>query len=109
MSAWFLFNTMGFYPVAPSSNYYVIGTPCAKKVSMKLNNGKTFTTIAKNYSKGNMYIQSVTLNGKKWDKTYIPYQDVANGGELVFVMGSKPNKNWGTGKDSVPLSISKAK
>ncbi len=109
MSAWFLFNTMGFYPVAPSSNYYVIGTPCAKQVTMKLGNGKTFTTMAKNYSKDNMYIQSVTLNGKKWDKTYIPYKDVANGGELVFVMGSKPNKNWGTGKDSVPPSISKDK
>ena len=108
MSAWFLFNTMGFYPVTPGSNYYVIGTPCASKVTMKLGNGKTFVTIAKNYSKENMYIQSVTLNGKAWDRTYIPYKDVANGGELVFVMGNKPNKKWGTGKDSVPPSISKS-
>ncbi len=107
MSAWYLFNTMGFYPVTPGSNYYVIGTPCAEKVTMKLGNGKTFITVAKNFSKENMYIQSVTLNGKNWDKTYIPYSAVANGGELVFVMGSKPNKNWGTAKDSAPPSISK--
>ena len=107
MSAWYLFNTMGFYPVAPASNYYAIGTSCAKKVTMKLSNGKTFVTRAENYSSENMYIQSVTLNGKKWNKTYIPYEEVANGGELVFVMGNKPNKNWGTAKDSVPPSVSK--
>ena len=107
MSAWFLFNTMGFYPVAPSSNYYAIGTPCAEKTVMKLGNGKTFTTVAKNFSRENMYIQSVTLNGKPWDKTYIPYKDVESGGELVFVMGKTPNKNWGTAADSVPPSISK--
>lgn len=106
MSAWFLFNTMGFYPVAPGSNYYVIGTPCAKKVTMKLGNGKTFTTIAKNYSKENIYIQSVTLNGKKWNKTFIPNDAVAGGGELVFVLGDKPNKSWGTAEDSIPPSIS---
>ncbi len=107
MSAWFLFNTMGIYPFCPSNNFYVIGTPCAKKVTMKLGNGKTFTTEAINYSKENVYIQSVTLNGKEWNKTYIPYDAVANGGKLVFVMGDKPNKNWGTGKNSVPPSISK--
>ncbi len=108
MSAWYLFNTMGFYPVAPSSNYYVIGTPCAEKVVMKLGSGKTFTTIAKNYSKENIYIQSVTLNGKDWNKTYIPYNDVEKGGELIFILGKSPNKNWGTGAQSLPPSVSKA-
>ncbi len=107
MSAWYLFNAMGFYPVAPSSNYYVIGSPAAKKVTMKLGNGKTFVTEAKNFSKKNVYIQSVTLNGKKWNNTYIPYEEIANGGTLVFEMGSKPNKNWGTVPDSVPPSVSK--
>lgn len=108
MSAWYLFNTMGFYPVAPSSNYYAIGTPCAEKVEMKLGNGKTFTTIAENYSNENMYIQSVKLNGKEWNKTYISFDDISNGGELIFVLGDKPNKNWGTAADSVPPSISSA-
>jgi len=108
MSAWYLFNTMGLYPFCPSTNYYVIGTPCAKKVTMKLGDGNTFTSEAINYSKDNVYIQSVTLNGKKWDKTYIPYNAVSNGGKIVFVMGRKPNKNWGTAPDSEPPSISKA-
>lgn len=107
MSAWYLFNTMGFYPVAPASNYYVIGTPCAKQVTIKLGSGKTFITRAENYSAENVYIQSVKLNGKNWNKTYIPVEEVRKGGELVFVMGNKPNEKWGTDKDSVPPSISK--
>ena len=86
MSAWYVFNTMGFYPVCPSSNIYVIGTPCAEKVTMKLGNGNTFTMTAKNYSPENKYIQVVKLNGKVWNKTYIPYEEVANGGTLEFVL-----------------------
>jgi predicted alpha-1,2-mannosidase len=109
MSAWYLFNTMGFYPVAPASNIYVIGTPCAEKVTMKLGNGKTFVTKTENYSKENMYIQSVKLNGKEYTKTYLTYDDIAKGGEIVYVLGSKPNKNWGVGKENIPPSVSKAK
>ena len=77
------------------------------KVTMKMGNGKTFVTKAENYSEKNMYIQSVTLNGKKWNKIYIPVEEVMNGGELIFVMGDKPNYNWGTDKDSVPASLVK--
>jgi predicted alpha-1,2-mannosidase len=108
MSAWYIFSTIGFYPVCPSDDYYVIGTPNIKEASIHMGNGKTFTMNAENFSAENKYIQSVTLNGKKWDKTYIPYEEVANGGKLVFVMGGEPNKNWGIGKESVPPSISKA-
>lgn len=107
MSAWYLFNTMGFYPVAPASNYYVIGTPCAEKVVMNIGNGKSFTTIAKNYSKENIYIQSVKLNGKEWNKTYLPVEEIRKGGTIEYVLGSEPNMNWGTDKESVPPSISK--
>lgn len=103
MSAWYLFNTMGFYPVAPSSNIYIIGTPCAKKVTMKLGNGKTFTTRTVNYSPENMYVQSAELNGRKFNRTYLKYEDIALGGELVFTMGSKPNKNWGTSPESLSM------
>ena len=99
MSAWYLFNTMGFYPVAPSSNQYIIGSPCAKKVVMKLGNGKTFTTIAENFSKENIYIQSLTLNGKKWDSYIIPVEEIKSGGELTFVMGNHPNKSWAVSKN----------
>lgn len=107
MSAWYLFNTMGFYPTAPSSDYYVIGTPCAEKVTMRVSDGKTFTTVAKNYSKENVYIQSVKLNGKEWNKTYIPYDKIKAGGTLVFEMGKEPNKIWGTADESLPPSVSK--
>lgn len=107
MSAWYLFNTMGFYPIAPSSNIYTIGTPGAKKVTLKLADGKTFITRAENYSPENMYIQSAFLNGKEWNKTYLTYDQIKEGGELVFVLGDRPNKNWGVGTGSIPPSITK--
>lgn len=93
MSAWYLFNSMGFYPIAPSSNQYIIGTPCAKKVTMNLGNGKTFITIAENFSNENYYIQSMTLNGKHWNSYILPFEVINNGGTLVFVMGDKPIKS----------------
>jgi predicted alpha-1,2-mannosidase len=105
MSAWYLFNTMGFYPTVPAGNYYVIGTPCAKTVTMQLSNGKKFISRSENYSNENIFIQSVTLNGNKWNKTFIPFKEIENGGELIFIMGNKPNINWGIDKDSQPPSI----
>ena len=108
MSAWYVFSTIGFYPVCPGDNYYVIGTPGAEQATIHLGNGKVFRMKAIDFSRENKYIQSVTLNGKSWDKTYIPFEDVANGGELIFKMGSKPNKSWGTAADSVPPSVSNA-
>lgn len=107
MSAWYLFNCMGFYPTCPAGNFYAIGTPCAQKVTLKLTGNKTFVTRAVNYSKDNMYIQSATLNDKAWNKTFIPFEEIKNGGELIFLMGDQPNKKWGTAADSVPPSITK--
>ncbi len=98
MSAWYIFNAMGFYPVAPASNYYAIGTPCAKEVKVKLGNGKTFVTRTVNYSPENCYIQSVKLNGKEWNKAFIPVEEVKKGGEIIFTLGNKPNMNWGIEK-----------
>jgi len=109
MSAWYIFNALGFYPVAPASGYYVIGTPCAEKITVKLKNGKTFKMRTENYSDKNIYIQSVKLNGRIWNKTYIPFQEVHNGGELIFALWKTPNRKWGTAPDSVPPSISKRK
>src|SRR5699024_10124929 len=71
MSAWYIFNSLGFYPVAPASNVYAIGSPSVKKATIHLSNGNTFTVRAKNLSGKNVYIQSATLNGKKWNKAYI--------------------------------------
>lgn len=102
MSAWYLFNSLGFYPVCPSSNYYAVGSPCVSKAVINLSNGSKLTIKANNLSKENIYIQSMTVNGKDWNKTYILYDDIKNGGEIVYSMSSKPNKKWGTAKDSLP-------
>jgi predicted alpha-1,2-mannosidase len=107
MSAWYIFNSMGFYPVCPSSNIYNIGTPGLESVVMTLGNGKKISVFAENYSEMNMYIQAVFLNGKAYNKTYLTYDDIKNGAEIRFVMGSQINKDWGTSDESVPPSLSK--
>lgn len=95
MSAWYIFSSMGFYPVNPASGIYEIGSPILKKASIQLASGKTFTVNTKNASEVNVYIQSVTLNGKPYNKTFITQKDIDNGGTLNFVMGAQPNKRWG--------------
>ncbi|MCK5148424.1 GH92 family glycosyl hydrolase [bacterium] len=105
MSAWYLFNCMGFYPSTPSSNIYVIGTPCAEKVTMRLAGGENFVARAKNYSEDNPYIQKVTLNGKVWNKTYVPYSAIKGGGTIVYEMGPVPNMQWGVGAEATPLRV----
>ena len=96
MSAWYLFNAMGFYPVCPGSNYYAFGSPTLKKAVISLAGNKTFTMIAENLTEQNIYIQKVMLNGKARNSPYFPYDELKNGGELIFTMGPKPNKKWGT-------------
>jgi predicted alpha-1,2-mannosidase len=96
MSAWYIFTAMGFYPVAPASAQYAIGSPCLKQASVRLSNGNTFTMTAENLSAENIYIQSVTVNGKKWTSPFLPVGEVTRGGTLRFVMGPKPNEAWGT-------------
>ena len=95
MSAWYIFTCLGFYPVCPGSDYYVIGAPQLKKAVMNLSNGKKFTMRANNFSAKNLYIQSVQLNGKGLDNPFLPYSELRNGGMLVFTMGPEPSK-WGT-------------
>jgi predicted alpha-1,2-mannosidase len=107
MSAWYIFNCMGFYPTCPSSNIYAIGSPGLEAVEMTLGNGKKISMTTENYSKQNVYIQSMTLNGKEYNKTYITYNDIKNGADIKFVLGSNPNKDWGTSDESVAPSISK--
>ncbi|MFI3262353.1 MAG: GH92 family glycosyl hydrolase [Rikenellaceae bacterium] len=106
-SAWFVFSAMGFYPVTPVDGEYIIGSPLFGEVSFKQENGKVFTILAENNSPENVYIQSVTLNGKPFDLTYLTHKQINEGGELKFVMGDKPNYKWGVGKKSVPTSMTK--
>ena len=104
MSAFYVFSAMGFYPVTAGLPYYVIGSPLFDKVAIDLDNGKTFTVVAKNNSADNKYIQSATLNGKPYNKTYFSHEDIVSGGTLELVMGNRPCKTWGVGADAVPPS-----
>lgn len=105
LSSWYALSAMGFYPVTPGSSNYAIGSPMFGEAKINLANGKAFTIKANNNSEENMYIQSATLNGKKFNRTYIDHSEMMEGGVLEFEMGPKPNKNWGTAKDSVPFSM----
>lgn len=91
MSSWYIFSAMGFYPVNPADGVYALGSPILAKAELDLGNGKVFRMIAKNTSKKNVYIQSLKLNGKPYEKTYITQKDIAAGSTLEFVMGPKPN------------------
>ena len=107
MSAWYVFSALGFYPVCPGSLEYVIGRPSLERAAIHLDNGNTFTVETQNLSDANVYIQSVTLRGKPYDKSYIRHEDIVQGGTLTFVMGPQPNRTWATAKESAPYSMSK--
>ena len=104
MSAWYVFSALGFYPVTPASEIYAIGTPLFPKAVIRLESGKTFTVVANGISDSSYYIQSATLNGTPYNKSYVTYQDILSGGEIIFNMGPKPNKNWGSSSSSYPAS-----
>ncbi len=104
ISAWYVMSAMGFYPVLPGKPVYVIGTPIFDKVTINLENGRKFVIQADNVSEKNMYIQSATLNGKKYTKSYFAHSEILRGGEFVFQMGDKPNYDWGTSKGDKPFT-----
>ncbi len=106
MSAWYVFSSIGFYPVNPAEGIYVIGSPLFNKVSIDVGNGKHFIVEAKNVSSINKYIQSATLNDKVLNRTFIYHKEIMDGSELIFNMGSNPNKNWGTKQADSPPSMS---
>lgn len=95
LCSWYVFSSMGFYPVTPGNGLYAIGTPFFEKVKISLPDGKVFTVKARNVSKRNKYIQSAKLNGKTFDRAWIKHSEIAEGGILEFVMGDRPNKEWG--------------
>ena len=86
MSAWYIFNCMGFYPVCPGSDEYELGSPCVPGVKVRLSGGGTLTVRTKKWSKKNVYVKAVYLNGKKLKGTTIRYEDIKDGGDLLFVM-----------------------
>jgi predicted alpha-1,2-mannosidase len=89
MSAWYIFSSLGFYPVAPGSDQYSTGSPAVNGAVINLDNGKTFTINVKNQGPKNVYVQKMVLNGKTLDQLFISHADILNGGEITFYMGSK--------------------
>ncbi|QCR21178.1 GH92 family glycosyl hydrolase [Pontibacter sp. SGAir0037] len=92
MSAWYIFSALGFYPVAPASDQYAIGSPSVKSATLNLENGKTFAVDVKKQSDKNVYVEKMELNGKPLNRLYLTHDEIMNGGKLTFYMSSKPNK-----------------
>jgi predicted alpha-1,2-mannosidase len=105
MSAWYIFTALGFYPVAPASNQYVIGRPFVRRAVMHLPNGNTFTITTDGFGDGHPYVGSVTLDGKPLERDYLTYAEIMKGGTLHFTMQAEPNKTWATQPQDRPYSM----
>ncbi len=103
-SAWFLFSSLGFYPLVMGSGEYAIGSPLFTKATVHLENGRSLVVKAPKNSTKNVYVQGVKVDGKRWNSTSLPHSLIAKGGVVEFDMGAKPSA-WGTGKDAAPPSV----
>ena len=108
MSAWYIFSALGFYPVCPGTDQYVLGAPYLPYIKLNLENGNTFEVKAPKVSDKNRYVKSVKWNGKPYDKGFITQQDIMNGGVLEFEMSPKPNKKRLFTGDNQPYSLTQA-
>ena len=104
MSSWYVLSSLGFYPVTPGDTIYIIGSPNINSATINLENGNTFVIDVKNQSDNNLYIQSLELNGKPYEKSYLSHFDIIKGGTLVFNMGDTPNYQLGLSDSSSPSS-----
>jgi predicted alpha-1,2-mannosidase len=105
-SAWYVFSALGFYPVTPGSGEYVLGSPLFDKVTLSLENGKRFVVESKDNSLENVYVAKVKLFGKELERNYITHEEIMKGGQLLFKMGSDPNRSRGTESEAYPYSMS---
>ncbi|WP_081241269.1 GH92 family glycosyl hydrolase [Streptomyces viridosporus] len=105
-SAWYLFSSLGFYPLVMGSGEYAIGSPLFKKATVHLENGRDLVVKAPRNSAENVYVQGLKVNGKRWNSTSLPHALIAKGGVLEFDMGPRPSA-WGTGEDAAPVSITR--
>lgn len=108
-SAWYVFSALGFYPVCPGTDEYVIGAPLFKKATLHFENGNNLVIDAQNNSKENLYIESLRVNGQESTRNYLKHVDLLQGGTIEFKMGSHPNLNRGINDDDAPYSFSKMK
>ena len=106
MSAWYIFTAMGFYPVCPGSDQYVLGAPYLPYVKLSLPNGNVLEIKAPKVSDRNRYVKKVRWNGQTYDKLYVCHKDLMQGGILEFDMSSSPNKSRGQKPESKPYSLS---
>jgi predicted alpha-1,2-mannosidase len=106
-SAWYVFSALGFYPVCPGSNEYIIGSPLFKSVKITLDNGKEIVITAANNAKENRYISEMSLNGVKYTKNYLAHDDLMKGAKINFTMSPAQNKSRGIDKSDFPYSFSK--
>ena len=99
MSAWYILAVAGIHPICPGETRYEQTSPAFDKVTFRLEDGKTFSIVAKNNSKKNIYIQRAWLNNKEYNQCFIDHADIAKGGTLTLEMGPEPMKSWGTGAE----------
>ncbi|WP_186756921.1 GH92 family glycosyl hydrolase [Echinicola salinicaeni] len=105
-SAWYVFSAMGFYPVCPGTDQYVLGAPLFKKITLDLQNGNKVTINAPKNSTENKYIDGLKVNGKKYSKNWLSHKELLKGAQLDFDMSSSPNKKRGTKEEDFPYSLS---
>ncbi len=108
-SAWYVFSAMGFYPVAPGTGEYVLGSPLFRKVTLNLENGKQFIVEAKDNEAGNRYIRNARLNGKKYTASFLTHEMLTDGGVLSLDMAAEPNPSRGIRENDLPYSMSREK
>lgn len=106
MSAWYLFSVMGFYPVCPGTDQYVLGAPYLPYVKIDLPNGNTLEIKAPGVSDKNCYVRSFEMNGSEYDKLYVTHEDILKGGVWEFEMGSRPDRKRGLKDGAKPYSMS---
>lgn len=106
MSAWYVFTSLGFYPVAPASNEYIIGRPFLPRAVLNLPNGNRFTVVAEGLDDAHPYVGAVSLNGRPLDRAFLRHDEIIRGGELRFTMQAQPNRNWPTATAVQPYSMS---
>ena len=105
-SAWYIFSALGFYPVCPGTDQYVLGAPLFQKATLHLENGKSLLIEADNNCDSTPYIRSMKLNGKNYTRNYLTHENLTQGGRIQFVMDSKPNRKRGTAPGDAPYSFS---
>ncbi|MBE7212119.1 MAG: glycoside hydrolase family 92 protein, partial [Gluconacetobacter diazotrophicus] len=105
MSAWLIFTALGFYPVAPGTNQYVIGRPFVSRAVLHLPNNRRFTVSVDGLSDANPYVGAVFLDGVPLSRSFLRHDEIMRGGELHFTMSPTPNKSWATRPQDRPWSL----